>query len=159
MLSQLIAFDAEGRAIWPMESLQTLLQQQLSSHWQRSGARDQRLRSLMSQLEQWAVESFHDLLQHPSPPIELLRQTKDLAKQWYQDPASGLPPEICLVLYYGSIVAALVRHNERISSLPDDDLRCGATWSAQQPWVDRQTQALFRRGLEHLRCGRHLWRK
>ncbi|MGE5611524.1 MAG: hypothetical protein ACM359_19900 [Bacillota bacterium] len=159
MLTRLIAFDAEGRAIWPVDNLQMLLHEQLASHWQRSGARDQRLRSLLMQSAECAIGSFHDLLQHPRPPIDLLRQTKDIAKQWYQDPGSGLPPEICLVLYYGSIVAAMVRHNERISRLSDDDLRSGASWVARQPWVDAETQGLFRQGLEHLRSGRQWWRK
>lgn len=159
MLTQLIAFDGDGRAIWPVEHLRTVLQQQLSSHWQQANRTNGRLRSVLMQSAQCAVGSFHDLLQHPHPPLELLRETKDMAKEWHLDPGSPLPPEICLVLYYGSIVAALVRHNERITRLSDDDLRGGASWVIRQPWVDSATRGLFLKGLMHLRLGRHWWRR
>ncbi|MCY2950638.1 MAG: hypothetical protein NTU53_01515 [Planctomycetota bacterium] len=127
LLTQLIAFDADGRAICPADALR------------------QHLR--------------HDLLHHPNPPIDLLRRTKDFAKLNYADPHSPLAPEICLLLYYGCIAAALLRLNQLITHLPDDDLRNGLNWTLRQPWLDQETRTLFHDALAHLRSRRHLWRR
>jgi len=88
------------------------------------------------------------LFHHPSPPIELLRLTKEFAKANMDHPESGLPTEIVGVLYYTSIAVALVRLDARISQLKDADLRRGLLWAKEQAWVDEETKTLLIEALE-----------
>lgn len=88
--------------------------------------------------------TLRDLLQHPEPPLELLRMAKDYAKAGADHPVSPLPEEAALALYYASIAAALVRRNFSISRLSDDELYHGFDWAAQQPWLDEASRRLLR---------------
>ncbi len=101
-----------------------------------------RLKTL-SEAQGLILKSFSDLFHHPSPPLELLRLTKDFAKANLDHSESGLPSEIVSVLYYTSIAVALVRLDTRISQLKDADLRRGLLWARDQAWVDEKTKALL----------------
>jgi hypothetical protein len=63
---------------------------------------------------------------------------------------SYLPSEIAAAIYYTSIAAALVRLSERITQLPDADVRRGLLWVRGQDWVDGKTRALLDQALEKL---------
>jgi len=89
------------------------------------------------------LKSFAELFHHPTPPIELLAMTKDFAKANMSQPESALPHEIATAIYYLSIAAAAVRLGERISQLPDADLRRGYAWACAQEWIDADTKALL----------------
>jgi hypothetical protein len=96
------------------------------------------------------VRSFADLFRHPSPPLELLRLTKDFAKANLNHPEALLPPEIATVLYYASLAAALVKRNERITRLSNADLREGLTRAVMHPWLDEETKQLLIEALRKL---------
>jgi len=96
------------------------------------------------------LKSFSDLFHHPSPPIELLKLTKEFAKANMDHPESGLPTDIVSVLYYTSIAAALVRLDTRISQLKDADLRRGLLWAKDQAWIDEETKALLLKAIEKI---------
>ncbi|MCK4342389.1 MAG: hypothetical protein KAY37_11780 [Phycisphaerae bacterium] len=96
------------------------------------------------------LNSFAELLYHPSPPVELLRLTKQFAKAHRNQPHSPLPREVSTILYFASIAAALVRCQKRISELEDAALRDGFKWSRDQSWVDAALRALFADGLKLL---------
>ena len=87
--------------------------------------------------------SFEDLFRHPRPPLPLLRLTKDFAKAADRPSDGPIPAEVATVLYYAAIVAALLRHGERISQLRDDELSAGVTWALEQPWLDGALRTLF----------------
>lgn len=160
-LSGLIAFDADDRAVWPAGELQASLSHQLRTRLSTGLNQlhpDPEILSAILNSDP-SIQTFGQLLHHPQPPMELLRLTKDFAKLAKRDHLANLPPEICLLLYYGSIVAGMLRHNERITRLTDDELRAGLNWVVRQPWVDDQTRRLFLEGLRHLRSGRSRWRK
>ena len=76
--------------------------------------------------------------------------TKQFGKDHREDPDSAVPPEVATVLYYGAILAALLRRGERITNLDDAKLCRGARWAVDQPWVDERTAALFREALSRL---------
>lgn len=95
-------------------------------------------------------QSFRELFHHPSPPLRLLRLTKDFAKKNWDHPESALPRDVTVVLYYLSIVAALVRHGQSITKLDNEALRTGISWVIDQPWVDQSTKELCQKGLRHL---------
>ena len=89
------------------------------------------------------LKSFSELFQHPTPPVELLTLAKDFAKANMNHPESALPREIATAIYYLSIAAARVRLGERISKLPDADLRRGFSWVCFQDWIDPESKALL----------------
>ena len=93
------------------------------------------------------LQSFADLLRHPSPPLELLELVKDFAKTNADHPENGLPKEIAAVLYYACIAAALLRLKARISKLSDADPGRGPRWAVEQPWLDEETKQLLAKAL------------
>jgi hypothetical protein len=76
--------------------------------------------------------TFLDLLSSPVPALELLLALKDWARHVRDAPESPLAGAPATVLYYAAIAAARVRLNQRITSLPDTDLRTGWTWALTQ---------------------------
>lgn len=97
----------------------------------------------LSEAEGITLKSFHDLLAHEHPPLELLALTKEWAKANRESPESGLPPEVAGVLYYACIAAALARLGRRITSLSDDQLRTGLRWASAQSWLGSDLAELF----------------
>ncbi|HEV8291073.1 MAG TPA: hypothetical protein VGP94_04095 [Tepidisphaeraceae bacterium] len=144
-LSELIAFDAQGRAIWPAKQLEMMLQQPLADF------------EILLQI-QTPIGSVRELLEHANPPIDLLMAVKELSKRHRKDQRSNLPPEMALLLYYGSIAAAMVRCGQKISKLRDDDLRNGFTWAIKEQWVPEKVCELFRQALSKL-SGAQKWRE
>ena len=109
---------------------------------------------IQSEAQGLLLKSFGDLFRHPSPPVDLLKLVKDFAKANLDHPASGMPGEIATALYYASIAVALVNLNQRISQLPDADLRRGSLKRVkEQPWLDEQTKELFSAALTKLSSG------
>ena len=157
-LSQLIAFDSDDRAIWPAVQLRAILRQQLLAPFP-AAVLPVSMDSGEGDAAEPRLESFQDLLNHPRPPVDLLCQTKEFAKRAKDDAASHMPPEIALLLYYGSISIALVRRGQRITTLCDDDLRQGLNWAIREPWVDQALKAIFLEALRFLRSGRDKWRR
>jgi hypothetical protein len=54
------------------------------------------------------------------------------------------------VLYFASIVAAMVRCQRRITRLDDTDTRRGVEQCLAQPWLDAPTRQLLEQGLKAL---------
>jgi hypothetical protein len=123
-LSELIAFDAQGRAVWPAKELAAMLGREVGEF-----------------LKNEQSGSVRELLETPNPSIEILIELKNLAKR---RPKHLFPPEMALLLYYGTIAAAMVRCGERITKLGDEHLRDGFTWAIKQPWVPESICDLFR---------------
>jgi hypothetical protein len=68
---------------------------------------------------------------------------KDFAKASRHDRRSPLPVEIATVLYCGSIAAAMLRCDRRISGMSNTDLLKNIDWGLAQPWIDDPTRRLF----------------
>jgi hypothetical protein len=133
-LSELIAFDARGRAVWPAKELAGMLERPLEGLGNGGSVRA--------------------LLECPRPDVEVLVAMKTLAKRRQRD---LFPPEMALLLYYGSIAAAMVRCGQRITRLRDEDLRNGFTWAIKQPWVPESVCEVFRQATSRLSGGQN-WR-
>ena len=96
-----------------------------------------------------SIHTFHDLLRHPDPPVELLELTKRFAKLARRTQASiAVPAEVAGVLYFASILVAQTRCGVRISNLSDEQLSEGVQWVLAQVWIDPPTRALFAREVE-----------
>jgi hypothetical protein len=162
LLGQVIAFDREERALWPVEDMRRMLRVQLAGRLDvelaGGGATREQVLTL-AEVAEPRIRSLAELLHHPRPPVELLVAAKDYAKLAHESRRQGMSPEIALVLYFAAIASALVHRNERISSLDIDDLRRGVQWGVRQCWLDEPTRGLLLAALDHLRRGRHLWRR
>ena len=152
-LASLIGDDDIGERIWNPDELAAILRHQLTTplHVDLAG-----LGTAAGRLKNEAaaggllLKSFGDLLQHPHPPLALLKMMKDFAKACRVSPDSPLPREISSVIYFASIVAAMTRRSRRITKLGDDALREAVRWALAQPWLEGITRGLFLDGQRFL---------
>jgi hypothetical protein len=155
-LAAFLSAGKERARLWRADELTAIFRHQLASPVLVDlGGYDPgtavRLKTL-SAAQSLLLKSFGDLLQHPAPPVELLKLTKEFAKANMDHPESALPQEIAAALYYASIAAALVRLDTRISKLKDSELKKGLQWAIDQSWVDEQTKHLLALAQQRLPC-------
>ena len=154
-MAALLDSGTDDNRIWNPAELAAILKHQLSAPIQVDLAGlEQRLASqlrLSAASQGLLLKSFGDLLNHPNPPLELLRITKDFAKACRLTREGPLPCEIATVLYFASIIVAMVRCRRRITRLADADLRRGVEQCLAQAWLDAPTRQLFEDGLKALR--------
>lgn len=86
---------------------------------------------------------FWTFLSQSLTSIEHLRQLKDFAKLNRDHPDSLIPADIGSCLYFLCIAVALIRHQNRISSLSCAELRSGIRWCLQRDWLDGESRELF----------------
>jgi len=153
-LAALLDAGSDDDRIWNPAELEAILKHQLSApievdlvSLERHLAARLRLAASSQGL---LLRSFGDLLHHPHPPLELLKLTKDFAKACRLSRGGPLPREIATVLYFASIVAALVRCRRRITRLDDANTRQGVEQCLAQSWLDAPTRRLFEDGLKAL---------
>lgn len=156
-LSELMSLESSSRQAWGPDELGAVLRHQLSASLRTGLSQGDsnaawRLTELLGAGGS-SVETFNDLLHHPQPPIELLEMAKDFAKASRTDRESPLPREVAAVLYYASIVAALVHCRCRITTLDDALLSHGLRTALSHHWLDEATRSLLREGLETLGNG------
>jgi hypothetical protein len=153
-LAALMEAGKECTRLWRADELTAIFQHQMSAPVLVDlGGFDPttaaRLKTL-SDAEGLILKSFSDLFHHSSPPLELLKLTKDFAKANLDQPESTLPGQIATALYYTCIAAALVRLDIRISQLSDERLRQGLLWVNAQAWIDEKTKELLVGALEKI---------
>ena len=125
--------------------LATLLAPAASSPlWNDSDLAALLLHQLRSPLARPGDPTFEEVLLSPSPDVQRLRQVKDYAKALRDDPDSGIPSEICHVLYYAAIAVAKVRTGDRLTSLTPEAFAEGLTWTLSRSWVPENLKQLFR---------------
>jgi len=153
-LAALLDSGSEKARLWAPDELAAIFHHQMATPvFVDLGGFDPgtavRLKTL-SEAQGLLLKSFSDLFHHPSPPVELLRLTKEFAKANMNQPESGLPTEVVNVLYYASIATALVRLDARISQLKDEDLRRGLLWATDQAWIDVETKMLLLKAVDKI---------
>jgi len=152
LVAQLFKLGEPGQQMWRREELREILRHQLSAPvefdfgYLGPEATD-RLDKLLSQADP-PVRSFHDLLHHPAPPVELLVLTKEFARAGLRGADALLPREIASMLYVLSIVAAMKHCGCRITKLDTQGLRHILDWALEQPWVDESTRAFLQEGYQ-----------
>ncbi len=96
-----------------------------------------------------APKTFRQLLSAKNPHPDLLLALKSFATHARADADSPLEGPPATLLYYAAIAAALLHLRQRITTLPDPDLRQGLLWALdQQP--PAPLPALFRTALAAL---------
>jgi hypothetical protein len=152
-LACLIGDDDIGERIWRPDELAAILRHQLTTplHVDMAGLNGAAgpLKELAGARE-LVLKSFGDLLQHPKPPVALLKLMKDFAKACRLSPDSTVPREISSVIYFASIIAAMTRCSRRITRLDNTALLKAAHWALKQPWLEEITRGLFQEGQQYL---------
>lgn len=156
-LAGLIGNDDVGERIWTADELAEILRHQLTTplHIDLANiggtagklAKTAETRGLL-------LQSFGDLLRHKRPPVALLKTMKDFAKACRIGSESALPHEISTVLYYASILVAMMRCSRRITRLDKAALLDATQWALEQPWLDDTLRDIFREGRTYLTAGR-----
>lgn len=146
-LARLMQAGTPGHGVFREDELAAILRHQLSTPVEFDLASLDR--TMAAKLRMLAdghgllVRSFRDLLLHPHPPIELLRMTKQFAKSCHNHPDSPLPEPIASLLYFCSIVAALLRCRQRITAMDDATLARGVRSLLEQSWLDEGLRGLL----------------
>ena len=91
-----------------------------------------------------------DLFRHSRPPLELLEIVKRHGRKQARRTRQGWPKDVGSVIYFASIAAALVRHDQRITKLDDDVLRLGFQRMLDFVWVEAPLRPLLAEGLARL---------
>jgi hypothetical protein len=150
-LASLVDLDPTSERMWTPEELGAILRHQLSVpvQFELGEAAPDLFKTLQKNASAQGakITSYADLLNHPSPPIELLLLLKDFAKAAASHPDSALPSAVAKVLYYLTISVALLRHNRRITSMSDTDLQSSLRWALNLPWVEPPQRALLEQAL------------
>jgi hypothetical protein len=125
----------EGLPSWTGDDAAAILRHQLAAPLLPDlllapGAEESRLRSLVT--DRPGAASFLEQLTALHPSLELLQAIKAFARRVHDDPANPLHGSPSDVLYYASIASALLRCHQRITTLPDADLRAGLSWTLGQ---------------------------
>lgn len=126
---------ADDLADWTGDDTAAILRHQLAAPLLPDlllvpGAEEPRLRALLQNRP--GAASFLDQLTALHPSLELLHAIKAFARHVHDDRANPLHGPPSDILYYAAIAAALLRGNERITSLSNADLRTGLNWTLAQ---------------------------
>ena len=153
LLSKMMAVNTPPAPEWRPDELSAMFRHQMTAPVEFDlGALDADVSARVAAFASQGppIRMFADLFFHPSPPVELLRMTKEFAKAYRTHPTSPFPTEIATTLYFLSIITARLRCGARITELDDESVRRGAAWAMSQPWVDERTRELFREGFAML---------
>jgi hypothetical protein len=152
LMARMLDLQSDSSAFWSPEDLGAIYEHQLSASLEVD------LRSLRPDVARYVAElgaaggppiaTFHDLFNHPEPPLDLLELTKQFAKNCRGNPDGPLPDEVATVLYVAAIAVAMVRRKTRITKLDDAGMRHGLHWALRQSWLDASTRRLLEEGCE-----------
>jgi hypothetical protein len=160
-LLRLLSLGEKTPTSWQEEDASKILQHQLDAELQFDLAPPQptlaAAKADLKELEKakaLGLKTFRDLFSSAEPPVEVLRLCKDFFKSMVQKtPKESADYGVANVLYQLSIAAARCRLDQRISSLTDAQLLQGIDWSLKRPWLDRNTQVLFKQLQKELKKG------
>jgi len=144
-LALMLTLDPVEASIWHPEDLRSILRDQLAQPIAIDlSLFNPQVAEVFASNDSPPIETFDDLLHHPSPPLELLRQTRKFAKLHSSHPASNLPRDVATVLYFACIVAARRTQGDIITGLDDYSIIRGLRWVLEQHWLDDRTRSLFK---------------
>ncbi len=101
--------------------------------------------------EQDAVSvTLGELFRASCPPLGLLMALKRHARRLTSPGASDVPVEVHRSVYFASIAAAMVRHDERISKLDPEVLKAALEQLAAETWIEDRLRGLLGDALRRL---------
>src|SRR5436309_2342668 len=146
-LARILALDEEAGDLWAPDELRAIWQHQMNTATEvdlaglnAPGAGPLQKSEAMQVFKE---KTFRELFTTAEPPLELLKLTKEFAKQILKNSEETQLKEVASALYYASYAAGLVRLGKRIGSLEDRELRPGFAWGLNRSWLDEGTKKLF----------------
>ncbi len=153
-LARLLKLEEGRRDEWGTDEVEQILEHQLQAPLadeigriypeKQDQVRDQ------GRAQEPPIETVGDLLRHDAPPEDLLDMLKDGAKAARRDTTESLPVEVPTAIYFASIAAALVKNDERISSLSSEEMKKGFDWASGQDWFGKQLKDLLQEATRKL---------
>jgi hypothetical protein len=168
-LARLFSLDERSDALWTPEEIGAIWQHQLSACIQSELSPETPASPLASHPKDQHAgkdavaprsaplshspqpKTFGELFAEPNPSLELLKQTKNLAKRMVKDATDKQFKDVAAALYYASYAAGLVRDQKRLGGLGDEDLKRGFKWLLAQTWLDESTHNLIAQAKELLK--------
>jgi len=138
-----------AQAAWTTEQLRKMYQRLLCTRVDKLSTRVPKAAQRAAQLAAASnppVEKIIDLIRHPNPSLELLELTKGFAKAVFHH-SHCVPPAVSIMLYYLIIVVAMLRHDEKITTLGDEQLKEGIFSRMTEPWLDNGSAQLLQQAL------------
>ena len=157
-LARVLALGDSTGDLWSPEEMQAMWQHQLSAPLQidLDNMHSSRLAELKDapDLQPHLSKSFADLLLDPQPPFELLKMTKDFAKQILKSGEDSQLNEIATVLYHAAYAAGIVAHQKRLGGMDEAELQRGFRWALSRVWLDDSTRKLIGQASDSLASAR-----
>ncbi|MEZ4601225.1 MAG: hypothetical protein R2940_15655 [Syntrophotaleaceae bacterium] len=153
LLYALLDVEHDANIPWAAGDFKAILEHQLHtpliSESERFGEISrQPAERVAGRLSVLSCRTFQDILQHPSPSVEVLQWIKDFAKAAVKND-SDLPKEVGRVLYILAILRAQATHRACITTMPPLEIKNEAYRSLTFPWLPDGIQKLIR---DSLRC-------
>lgn len=153
-LARLLALAANANRAWKPDELRAIWTAQMDATLpcDLGGFPDDLTHRIKRQAADQGLllRSCGALLQHPQPPLDLLRLVKDFAKANVGHPESHLPESVARTLYYAVVATARLKLDQRLTELEDTALASGLRWALTQDWLDESTRQLFEDTLSRL---------
>jgi hypothetical protein len=127
------------------ELLAVLLARKLSLEKTDSYAPCCVLRRSCEELRQCAGRSLRDTILSRGTDLPTLMTLKNYGKTLVRAAESEPEKAASTAIYYAAIAAALVYHQQRITSLPDPQLSDGLSVLAAKVWIPDELKALYRK--------------
>ena len=156
-LYRILDLTASPTADWSDEELAAVLDCQLSTPLADdlpavTGIDAQAVRHAAQGIEP-PIETFGQLFLHPTASLEVLDWVKSFAKRLREHPDEPLPQPVVMVLYYLALSTALIRHNQRLTSLKDETFANGLRWALGQAWIDASNRQILQDAFDNLDGG------
>lgn len=145
-LKRMLSLEESATDLWNPGEMATMWLHQLGAEIETDLGQLEANGAAKHHIKEFAGKSFRQLLQHEHPPVELLRLTKEFAKQTLKDCQEKHLKELASALYYAAYAAGLTRCSTRIGSTRNPDLESGFQWAINRPWIDSLTKALLKEG-------------
>jgi hypothetical protein len=149
-LARILAQDQPDAGLWAQQEMRAMWEHQMSALIEADLEIPQPGNSSAADDSEegagFTGKCFRELLENSSPPLALLRLTKDFAKRTFKEAEDSQLKEIAAALYYTSYAAGLTRRGQRLGGMETLELRGGFDWALGRAWLDDQTKELLSQG-------------
>ena len=156
-LARILALDEDAGDLWAPEELRAMWQHQMRTPvdidlggFNAPGAGPLQSSAAM---QSFKGKTFSELFADRQPPIEVLKLTKEFAKDTLKQAEEKQLKEIASALYYAAYAAGLLRYQKLIGSMKAEELKPGFSWAVKLSWLDDQTRELIGKARDLLGAG------
>lgn len=150
-LLRLLDVNEHTSTSWPAADVGAMFQHQLSASLDfdlsgevMHGATTVAALKDLPVAEKSGITTFGKLFAHLTPPISLLKLSKDFFKRTAKmHPKDSAEHQVAYMCYLLSVIVARLRHGKRITNLSDSGFLKGQEWALQQAWVEKSIREVL----------------